>query len=100
MNEGIVFSSVDIYLVIYSCLTTLSKHPPKQMTHDLNLLDSYIVPGYDNMLNSTKNQLHFEIQEEVSRIAFVQLIILIILSLVLILSGIYLSIRFTTTTET
>lgn len=30
-------------------------------------------------------------QEEVSRIAFVQLIILIILSLVLILSGIYLS---------
>ena len=58
INEGIAYSSTDLFYLIFSCIATLSNSPANRTGHDFMQLNSYISPGYDSVLNSSKAQIH------------------------------------------
>jgi hypothetical protein len=91
INQGITYSSSDVFYLIVSAITTLSGNPSKMSPHDFSLLNSYLQPAYGTTLNSTKNQLHVALQLNINSIKKVQHICIIALSLVLLAVSVYIS---------
>lgn len=93
INEGIVYDSSDIFYLISSCITTLSVTIPHPKDHEFVTFNSYIKPGYDQMMNSTKHQLHIQLQNNLTALKTKQIIFVVIASIVLLLTGIYLCLK-------
>ncbi len=93
INEGIEYSNIDVFFIIVSSITTLRNKQPTVNNHDFVLFDSYIKPGYDDLMNSTKRQLHNQISNNLEKLKHDQLILIAIISSILLAASIYLCLK-------
>lgn len=74
-NQGIVYDQTEIYGIIISSITSLSRLPINRTGYDFAMLNMYLVPSYDHMINSTKIRFHETFQENLGRMLDDQLIV-------------------------
>lgn len=86
-------SNTDVYYLIQSCLTTLQTQMTRRDAHDFVMFNSYIKPGYDSVMNTTKHQLHLKMNGNLQILWMYQIISMISISLALILAVVYLCVK-------
>jgi hypothetical protein len=57
-NKGLSYDQAEIYQIIISSITSLSKLPINRTGYDFTMLNMYLIPSYDHMINSTKIKFH------------------------------------------
>jgi hypothetical protein len=57
-NEGIGYNQIDIFNTIAASISSLSIMPINRTGHDFLQLNEYLMPSYDNMMNTTKYKFH------------------------------------------
>jgi hypothetical protein len=85
INLGLSYNQIDLFYEIYSSIITLNNPPFNLRSYDFMQFNSYIKPGYDNLMNNTKNNFHssfnqlfYQIQIEQVAIALAQISIFLI----------------------
>ena len=66
-NKGLSYNQIEIYSVIVSSIVSLSKLPINRTDYNFKMLNMYLVPSYDNMVNSTKIKIHQNFQNTLSK---------------------------------
>lgn len=57
-NKGLSYDQVEIYSVIISSITSLARLPINRTGYDFAMLNMYLIPSYDHMINATKIKFH------------------------------------------
>jgi hypothetical protein len=58
INKGIGYDQIDIFYAVADSISSLSIIPSNRTTRDFIQIHQYLVPSYDNMINTTKYRLH------------------------------------------
>jgi hypothetical protein len=77
-------SQVDLFFLIVSSITTLAKTPPTSSSHDFLQFNSYIMPGYDQMMNSTKQQLTLQLATTLEKVKIKQILKSLLFTVILL----------------
>lgn len=74
-NEGLSYNQIEIYSVIVSSIVSLSKLPINRTDYNFKMLNMYLVPSYDHMVNSTKIRIHKNFQNTLSNMLSNQILV-------------------------
>jgi hypothetical protein len=75
LNKGICYDQVDIFYLISSCIAGLQNMPINRTGVDFQQMYSYVLPGYNNMINRTKYIFHYSISNKLDNISLTQIVI-------------------------
>lgn len=67
----------------------MNKHLPTRTSYDFLQFNSYVMPGYNEVMNTTKNELHNQLLQTLFKIKSNQIIKIVVFSLGLILFSVY-----------
>jgi len=62
INKGFSYNQIDLFYLIASSISSLSKFPINRTGYDFVMLNQYIKPSYDTVINGTKNKFHSSFQ--------------------------------------
>jgi hypothetical protein len=74
-NKGLSYNQIEIYSVIVSSIVSLSKLPINRTDYNFKMLNMYLVPSFDNMVNQTKIKIHENFQNTLSAMLSNQIIV-------------------------
>lgn len=74
-NKGLSYNQVEIYSIIVSSIVSLTKLPINRTDYNFKMLNMYLVPSYDNMVNQTKIKIHENFQRTLSEMLSNQIIV-------------------------
>lgn len=73
INKGLIYNQIDLYFVIYSSMSSLNKFPINRTGNDFIQFDSYLIPSYSSMMNTTKINLDSSFRKLIYQIKMRQL---------------------------
>lgn len=77
-NKGLSYDQIEIYHVIISCIMSLSKLPINRTGYDFSMVNDYLIPSYDHMINATKIKFHQTFQDNLHIMLIDQIIIALV----------------------
>jgi len=93
VNKGQAYNQIDLFYLIASSISSLSKFPINRTGSDFIQLNQYLKPSYDKIINNTKNVFHSSFQGIFSLMHMKQLAIAFIQGFIFLLIMVFIYYR-------